>query len=431
MRAARLKARTSLLLAVALLFSLAGGAVVLLVHDQARRLALWEAQRKAQLILDRNLATHTYFSHQLKPKVFAALAPTMDKDYFEPARMSSTYAIRGIDGYFKQLNATDYYYKECAVNARNPLNEADDFERAFIGDLRADPKLDYRTAVRVLDDKPYYEVLRRGEVMEQACLRCHSRPAAAPGGMLALYGDQRSFGRQEGEVVSAISIRIPLESAFAQSQHMAWMLSGLLLAVLAVLLVTVYGLSRSLFLRPLEIIRQEAETVAGDPKHLGERIPPEFHPEWNRLAEAFNHMSFSLKASHEGLEQKVAQRTAVLEQTTRVLEAEVGQRKLAEREKEKLIVDLQRALAEVKQLSGLLPICAQCKKIRTDSGYWQQIETYITDHSGAQFSHGICPECAAELYPGLLEDSRDRPSPPAAPAPPAPAKPPKPEDGED
>ena len=60
----------------------------------------------------------------------------------------------------------------------------------------------------------------------------------------------------------------------------------------------------------------------------------------------------------------------------------------------KLNADLQAALAEVKQLSGLLPICAWCKRIRDDQGSWQQIETYITVHSEADFTHGICPDCA-------------------------------------
>jgi len=64
--------------------------------------------------------------------------------------------------------------------------------------------------------------------------------------------------------------------------------------------------------------------------------------------------------------------------------------------------ELEQALRDIKQLSGMLPICASCKKIRNDSGYWQQIETYIRDHSQVEFSHGICPDCAAKLYPGFL-----------------------------
>ena len=66
-----------------------------------------------------------------------------------------------------------------------------------------------------------------------------------------------------------------------------------------------------------------------------------------------------------------------------------------------LFKDLQKAIAEVKQLGGLLPICSGCKKIRDDKGYWNQIEEYISDHSEAIFSHGLCPDCLKRLYPDL------------------------------
>jgi PleD family two-component response regulator len=74
------------------------------------------------------------------------------------------------------------------------------------------------------------------------------------------------------------------------------------------------------------------------------------------------------------------------------------------KQKEKLISELQEALAKVKTLSGLLPICSSCKKIRDDKGYWNQIETYIRQHSEADFTHSICPKCAKMLYPGLLKN---------------------------
>jgi hypothetical protein len=64
---------------------------------------------------------------------------------------------------------------------------------------------------------------------------------------------------------------------------------------------------------------------------------------------------------------------------------------------------LREALTKVKELSGLLPICAACKKIRDDKGYWNQIEIYIREHSEAEFSHGICPECLNKLYPEFFE----------------------------
>ena len=78
---------------------------------------------------------------------------------------------------------------------------------------------------------------------------------------------------------------------------------------------------------------------------------------------------------------------------------DISARKQIEQERDELIKNLQRSLAKVKTLSGLLPICASCKKIRDDKGYWNQIEAYIHEHSDATFSHGICPECAKKLYP--------------------------------
>lgn len=73
--------------------------------------------------------------------------------------------------------------------------------------------------------------------------------------------------------------------------------------------------------------------------------------------------------------------------------------KKAEEEQRALAASLQEALSNVKTLKGMLPICANCRKIRDDEGYWQQIETYITNNSDTQFSHGICPSCCKELYP--------------------------------
>ncbi len=72
---------------------------------------------------------------------------------------------------------------------------------------------------------------------------------------------------------------------------------------------------------------------------------------------------------------------------------------MAEEEREKLIESLSSALDDVKTLRGIVPICASCKRIRDDAGYWSQVEQYVSKHTEAQFSHGICPECAKRLYP--------------------------------
>lgn len=82
--------------------------------------------------------------------------------------------------------------------------------------------------------------------------------------------------------------------------------------------------------------------------------------------------------------------------------------KQAEHERERLVSDLQQALAEVKTLHGFLPICASCKNIRRDEGYWQQIESYLSEHSEVEFTHGICPTCLEKLYPEFAAYQREQ-----------------------
>jgi hypothetical protein len=82
----------------------------------------------------------------------------------------------------------------------------------------------------------------------------------------------------------------------------------------------------------------------------------------------------------------------------------VVQRRAIEEKREEAILAKERALDEIKVLRGFLPICSSCKRIRDDDGYWRQIEAYIRDHSEAQFSHSICPECAMKLYPDFYAE---------------------------
>ncbi|NOT23035.1 MAG: response regulator [Nitrospiraceae bacterium] len=86
------------------------------------------------------------------------------------------------------------------------------------------------------------------------------------------------------------------------------------------------------------------------------------------------------------------------------LKKEMDCRKTRERELRRSNEELQKALRDVKVLRGLIPICASCKKIRNDGGFWQQLEEYIGEHSEAEFSHGICQPCVKKLYPGVYQD---------------------------
>ena len=83
---------------------------------------------------------------------------------------------------------------------------------------------------------------------------------------------------------------------------------------------------------------------------------------------------------------------------------DITERKQTEIERERLITELQSAIEQIKTLRGIVPICASCKKIRDDKGYWEQVDSYVSRHTEAQFSHGICPDCMKILYPEFCED---------------------------
>jgi len=86
---------------------------------------------------------------------------------------------------------------------------------------------------------------------------------------------------------------------------------------------------------------------------------------------------------------------------------DITQRRKAEVDREMIIQELKRALDQIKTLRGIVPICAKCKKIRDDKGYWQQVEAYISRHTDAHFSHGMCPDCLCEMYDEFLPPASD------------------------
>lgn len=88
---------------------------------------------------------------------------------------------------------------------------------------------------------------------------------------------------------------------------------------------------------------------------------------------------------------------------------DITERKQAEASLKELISKLLKAIEEIKTLRGILPICANCKKIRDDRGYWEQVEAYVSKHTEVQFSHSICPDCMKKIYPELCEDEKTYP----------------------
>jgi methyl-accepting chemotaxis protein len=172
----------------------------------------------------------------------------------------------------------------------------------------------------------------------------------------------------------------------------AYAVSGGLLLLLSTMLARRISFSLTSHLGALGAIAQRVAESGSLESHADVAGPDDVQA----LASSFNAMIDRVRSSNEDLERRVKERTTELS----IANDELLRINL---EKEMAIAGLKEALNKISTLRGLLPICAACKKIRDDQGYWKQIETYIMEHSEADFSHGICPDCAKELYGEYLE----------------------------
>jgi YesN/AraC family two-component response regulator len=110
---------------------------------------------------------------------------------------------------------------------------------------------------------------------------------------------------------------------------------------------------------------------------------------------ALNDEDTALSAMHCGAQDYLVKGRTDTAQLTRSIRYSI--------ERQKLLTELDKRLKEIKTLQGFLPMCAWCRNIRDDKGYWKDLETYIQEHTDASFSHGICPECAKKVYPEYLQ----------------------------
>ena len=163
-------------------------------------------------------------------------------------------------------------------------------------------------------------------------------------------------------------------------------LASLFASILLALTFALY-LSRGLTRRIARISRHCVDVSMG---RLHTRIEGRTFDEFDDLSEAFNAMSEALGGTRADLDRVIAE----LKESQHGLEGRVEER----------TKQLQAALDKMEVLRGLLPICSSCKKIRDDQGYWKQVEHFVEEHTGARFSHGLCPECITKLYGKIAEE---------------------------
>jgi hypothetical protein len=113
-----------------------------------------------------------------------------------------------------------------------------------------------------------------------------------------------------------------------------------------------------------------------------------------------------LQEARADLEDKVGERTAELRKAFDAVLVEIQEKTLIASELRVRNAELGTALDEIKTLRGIIPICANCKNIRDDEGMWNRVEAYVSSHTDAEFTHGICPDCAKELYPEVFDKDK-------------------------
>jgi HAMP domain-containing protein len=172
-------------------------------------------------------------------------------------------------------------------------------------------------------------------------------------------------------------------------------MTGAMSLLASVLLALIFGLyfSKGLTRRIHPLMRRCRQIAAG---RYDEPIAQRTYDEFDDLVEAFDTMGADLGRAHA----QAAEAFVELRRARDTLEDGVRERTR----------ELEDALAKVSVLRGLLPICSACKKVRDDQGYWHQVEQFVSRHSGARFSHGLCPACAIELYGDLFTESQAKPS---------------------
>lgn len=304
--------KTRLIVVNVIIFIILSIVIVFFVNHFVKQNAFKAAEEKSTLLIKHNLAIHSYINTNLKPTLFALTDTIRESEYFDPRWMSSTYVVRDIDKLYHQNDENSYYYKEAAINARSPENEADDFERDFIQKLNKDKNVNKISGVRNFDGKPYFFTLIRGESMEKGCMRCHSTSDKAPANLVKMYGDSRSFNRTMDETVSAISIRMPLEQPYREANILSAKLSGMLIVLLLIKFYLQYRFVNHLVVIPLKRFKTETESITSNPENLGLNLPLFNNKEMDEIAVSFNNMSSKLKDVIDSLDTTVRERTANL-----------------------------------------------------------------------------------------------------------------------
>jgi len=293
----------------------------LVLNSQLRQHAIAMAEHEAQLIIAERLATVTYVTNDLHPAITSLMQHSKNgTSSYDPALMSAGYVNRMIMKYFGKAGGEGYYFKNAAIDARNPDNEADQSEADFLRTIGNNPEA-ILSEVKNINGKPFFIHMQPNPLrFTEECMQCHSIPENAPETLLSLYGRKRSFNKTVGEIPSIMSIRIPLNEQYFHVHPIAIRLSIFLGCLMSVILMVQWFITRKEIFRPLARITDKAIDITNDGSKLGEKIVLPGKGELSEMAEVFSNMSVRLFERRKELEGLVDERTRQLNTANNLLE---------------------------------------------------------------------------------------------------------------
>ncbi|SON54420.1 nitrate/nitrite sensor protein NarQ [Hartmannibacter diazotrophicus] len=288
-----LRAKFNIVLVFACLIGM--GLAMFLSYQVANRNALAAIEQETEVIRGNALAVRAYTSNNILP-----LLRDRQDILFAPPSVPS-FSAQTVFAQFRK-SYPEYYYKEAALNPTNPDDLAEPWEADLINKLRADDSLGHIAIERDTEEGRFYTVAYPLKITNEACLTCHSVPAAAPAAMVDLYGPENGFGWQMNEIIGAQIIYVPMEVAEQHTRDTVMALAvGLGVAFLLVLTVTNLLLGRIV----VSPVRQMAEIA--EKTSLGDFSIPEYErpgkDEIASLSRSFNRMRRSLDSAMKMLEE--------------------------------------------------------------------------------------------------------------------------------
>lgn len=309
-----------------------------------------EITTRASILMETIDSARNYTNHHVSPLLENRLDT---KSTFLPEAIPA-FAAREIFERFRDLpDYHGFFYKEAAPNPSNIGDRADRFETELVEQFRRQPDLSELSGYRKTSGSTLFYIARPLAVKEASCLQCHGKPADAPKGQIAIYGDRTGFGWKLDEVVATQTIYVPADEVFAHSRRNMVPMMSIFTAVFAVAVLSINRLLKQRVIQPLKQLTAIAHRVSTSPitaAQVGAFDAPEIvkvaqrGDEPGQLARTFQDMAHEVSAREFNLSQAVEQRTAQLADSMKEAEKAQAKAESADRAKSQFLANMSHEL---------------------------------------------------------------------------------------